>query len=268
MRFGLRVVLLLLLVAAGASLLTYQPGLEAEYFALGEPWQGTVFSTKVGAPRLESASQVGEALMTKVVFSIRWTGWWAVTQAGEHQFALDADDGGYLRIDDDLLIDTRGIFGERRETGRKTLEPGFHAVEIGLYQTYGQSRLAVHWAAPGSTGESAVPLPLDDLYAGRPLVLRKTLRRALADWPPPHRRLLGAILLVAAVLLVRGFAASFERPTAWLRARLPTLDARGLRAALLLALFAFAFLATLPFTGTVRGGDDTAYLHTAAFNTK
>ena len=265
---GLRLVLLLLLAAAGALLLTDQPGLQAEYFALGPPWEGKPFNTEVGQPGLRSASDVSDALRTKVVFSIRWSGWWAARQAGEHRFSLDADDGGYLRIDDELLVDTRGVFGERRETGDKALEPGFHAVEIGLFQNYGESRLAVHWVAPGSTRESAAPLPLADLYAGRPLVLRETLRRVLPDWPRAYRQLLGAVLLLAAVLLLRGFATRFEKPAAWLRARFQALDGGGLRAALLLALFAFAFFATFPFTGTVRGGDDTSYLHAAYFNDK
>jgi hypothetical protein len=265
---GFRVVLLLLLAAAGAVLVASRPGLKAEYFALGAPWEGRPFNTAVGEPRLESASQVGEALMTKVVFSIRWSGWWDVAQEGEHHFSLAADDGGYLRIDDELIVDTGGVFGERLEAGRKALEPGFHAVEIGLYQTLGESRLAVDWVAPGSTHESAAPLPRVDLYSGRPLVLRKILRRTLAAWQRPYRQFLGVILLLAAVLLLRGFAARFEGPAAGLRTRLGVLDGRRFRAGLLLGLFVLAFFAIFPFTGTVFGGDDSAYLNAASFNVK
>ncbi len=90
----------------------------------------------------------------------------------------------------------------------------------------------------------------------------------MPTWPTTYRQLLGAMLLLAAVLLLRGFATSVEKPAAWLRARFQAFDGRGLRAALLLALFAFAFFAVLPFTGTVRGGDDTSYLHAANFNDK
>jgi len=88
----------------------------------------------------------------------------------------------------------------------------------------------------------------------------------LPSWPRTYRQLLGAILLLAAVLLLRGFATRVEKPAAWLRARFQAFDGRGLWAALLLALFALAFFAVLPFTGTVRGGDDTSYLHAATFN--
>ncbi|MEE8367730.1 MAG: PA14 domain-containing protein, partial [Thermoanaerobaculia bacterium] len=261
---GLRLVLLLLLAIAGALLVTDRPGLRAEYFALGTPWEGRPLYSTVGEPRLETASQIRQVLMTEVGFSVRWSGWWAVAGEGEHRFSLDADDGGYLRIDDELIVDSRGVFGERRKAGRKALEAGFHAVEIGLYQTLGESRLAVRWVAPGSMDESAAPLPLGDLYARRPLTLRETLRSALSFWPRTYRQLLGAALLLAAVLMVRGFAMLLEAPTAWLRA----LNGRGLHAALLLGLFALAFFASFPFTGTVRGGDDTAYLSAANFGNK
>lgn len=264
-RRGFGLALFLILAVTGALLITDRPGLRAEYFALGQPWEGKPFHTAVSQPGLASAGDVGDVLSTKVVFSIRWSGWWAVEPAGGHRFSLDADDAGYLRVDGELVVDTEGVFGERQETGSKVLEPGFHAVEIGLHQRYGESRLAVHWAAPGTSGEPVGSLPLADLYAGRPLMAREALREALPAWPRPFRQLLGVVLLLAAVLLSRGFASTVEAPAAWLRDRYRALDGRGPRAALLLALFAFAFLASLPFTGTVWGGDDTSYLHAAGF---
>jgi hypothetical protein len=256
------------LVAVGATLVTYAPGLEGEYFAFSGPWEGRPFGTRVEAPGLASASGVNGILLTKVVFSIRWTGWWHVGEAGEHRFALDADDGGYLRIGSDLLVDTGGVFGEPRLSGTARLEPGFHPVETGLYQTHGESRLAIHWAGPGTPDESAVSLPVDALYAGRPLGLRRALRWALADWSPAYRRLLGAVLLISALLLAPAIADRMGRLPGRLRVRLPAVDKRRLRFAFLLVLFLFAFFATLPLTGTVRAGDDTAYLRTATFDTK
>ncbi len=265
LRIGLRVALMVLLAAGGALLTADRPGLHTEYFALGAPWEGKPFHTAVAEPQVESVSQIRETLMTEAIFSVRWRGWWAVAVGGEHRFVFEADDGGYLRIDDELVVRSRGGFSERRQTGRKALEPGFHRVEIGLFQIRAESRLAIDWIAPGTRVESAAPFPLADLYAGRPLGLRRALRGALAAWPQPYRRLLGAVLLLAAALLLRGFAAFFERPAAWLRARLRALDGRGLRAALLLGLFFLAFFASLPYTGAVRGGDDTAYLYAATF---
>ena len=265
---GLRLVLVLLLAAVGALLLTDQHGLRAEYFALGGPWEGKPLTTAVGEPRLEDVSQVGAVLNTIAVFSIRWSGWWEVAQKGEHRFLLDADDGGYLRIDDELVVDTSGAVGKRQEAGRKALAAGFHAVEIGLYQTDGDSRLALRWVAPRTADAAAACWPLVDLFAERPLLPRKILRRALAPWPRAYRQLLGAFLLLVALSLLHGLARRFERGVAWLRTWLRAIDGRGLRMALLLGLFVLAFLAAYPFTGAVRGGDDTSYLNTATFTSR
>ena len=48
-------------------------------------------------------TQIHEYLKTSVTFSIRWRGWWRVTEHGQHAFTLDADDGGYIRIDGDVV---------------------------------------------------------------------------------------------------------------------------------------------------------------------
>jgi len=145
-----RLALVLLLAAVGAVLLMDRDGLRAEYFALGAPWEGKPISTTVGEPHVEDVSQVAAVLSTNVVFSIRWSGWWDVAQEGKYRFLLDADDGGYLRIDDKLVVETSREVGRRKASGRKPLVPGFHRVEIGLYQTDRASRLAVQYAAPGS----------------------------------------------------------------------------------------------------------------------
>lgn len=267
-RDGLCCAVLLLLASCGALLLTDRPGLRAEYFALGAPWKGKPFGTAVGAPGLENASQVREHLATPVSFSIRWSGWWEVAQGGEHRFFLGADDGGYLRIDDQLIAEASAAAGERAASGRIALSPGFHKVEAGLFQGSGDAWLGIHWVAPGSTEGPATSLPLADLYAQRPLALRKSLRRLLPDWPRTFRQLLGALLLLTGLSLLGGLAPRSGRGFARLRERLRALDRRGLNVALLLALFLFVLLAIFPYTGTVTGGDDTSYLDTATFDVK
>ena len=262
---GAWLALLVLLTAVGALLITDRPGLEAHYFALGAPWEGKPLYKTVGEPRLEHVSQVTDVLLTEVAFSIRWTGWWDVAQSGDHRLFLAADDGAYVRIDDELVVDTGGVFGEPIQRGRKALEPGFHAVEIGLYQRHSDSRLVIQWVAPGSE-EAAALLPAADLYSGRPLDLRKTLRQAFSSWSRPYRQLLGVVFLIAVVLLLRRFALRFEISRPWVRLRPGAFARPGPRAALLLGLFVLTFIASLPFTGPVRGGDDTAYLLTATFN--
>lgn len=265
---GLSLALLLLLIAAGVLLVTDRPGLRAECFALGAPWEGKPVATTVSQPRLDSVSEIRQVINTEVSFSVRWSGWWAVSQEGRHRFTLKADDGGYLRIDGDLIVDSRDAPAKGRWVGRKTLEPGFHKVEIGFFQRYGDSDLAIRWTAPGSPRPKPTALPHAELYSGRPLFLRQSFRRALASWPSVYVRLLGATVLITAFLMLQSLARPLGNSLARVRSGLNRVNARRLRVALLLGFFAVAFLAFLPFTGTIRGGDDTAYLHAATFNQK
>jgi hypothetical protein len=227
-----------------------------------------VFSRSIGEPRLDDVTAIREKLRTEVLFSVRWSGWWFVESAGDHQFSLDADDDGYLKVDGEVVVDTGGFFGERREGGARELDRGFHTVEVGLQQVYGAGRLALHWVPPGGAESAIAPLPVADLYPARPLGLRRALRWLLDAWPRALRRLLGAGLLVASLLLLGRSALRFERLRGWLRALRRELDGRRARAALLAALFVLTFLAVLPYTGSVQGGDDTAYLNAATFDVK
>ncbi len=266
-RFG-RWVPVVLLVALGWVLVIDRPGLRTEYFALGAPWEGRPVHTTVGEPGLEGTTDVSAVLVTDVVFSVRWSGWWSVADGGEHAFAMYADDGGFLRIDGEVLVDTRGLFGERRRQGRRVLARGFHAIEIGYYQTHGESRLAIDWQPAIAAGVAAGALPRGDLFARGPLMARRIVRRALAGVPEVHRRLLGVLLLLAAGLIVVRPGAV---PVAWgarFLERFSAISPGKRHAAFLLVLVAVAFLASFPFTGSVRGGDDTAYLNAAHFGEK
>jgi len=262
------------LALAGGLLIADRGGLRGEYRALGAPWQGEPYAVRVGVPQLatrvpEPESELGPAgvLVSPVLFSVRWSGWWRVDRGGEYRIAVDADDGAWVRVDGELVIDTEGRFGPAIEDRIVPLEEGFHALEIGYRQGDGASRLAV--------GVASVPLPPgplagDALFASRPLGPRAALRRALAGWSRPYRQLFGAGLLIAAVAWLaaatRGSRAAAGLARALARARELVLVRRRLSAALLAGLVVVAFLAALPFAGTVRGGDDAVYLSAATFD--
>jgi hypothetical protein len=263
-----------LLALAGGSLIADRGGLHGEYRALGAPWQGEPYAVRVGVPQLaprvpEPESELGpdDVLVSPVLTSVRWSGWWRVDRGGEVRFAVDADDGAWVRVDGELVIDTEGRFGPAIRDRTVEVEPGFRVLEIGYRQGDGESRLAVGVApVPLPPG----PLPADALYAGRPLAPRAALRRALAGWSRPYRQLLGAGLLIAAaawlVAAARGSRAAAGLARVLARVRELVLARRRLRAALLAGLTIVAFLAALPFAGTVRGGDDAVYLSAATFD--
>lgn len=249
------------LVALGVVLLRDRPGLRAEYFALDAPWEGRRLYATIGEPRLDTISEI---LATDVVFSVRWSGWWHVAKGGTSRFVVDADDGAYIRLDGDLVVDSRGVFGEPIGSGEKILERGFHRLEIGFYQTHGEAELDFLWWPPGAA--AAVSPARADLFARRPLGLHRTLRRSLHSWTRPYRQLLGAgLLLLAAGCLayrVRPLGKPFGRGAG----RVGPVTRGRLCLLLYLGLFLSAFAAGLSWAGTVRGGDDTAYLTAATFS--
>ncbi len=259
--------MILAISALGALLLCDKPGLRAEYFHLADPWTGNPVYTATKLPGLEEVEYIHEVLRTEVAFSVRWNGWWYVHEGGNHTLTLDANDRGYLAIDGETILDTKRPPRGRRKRAQVDLQPGFHAVEVGLAQAYGRSHLAIEWAAPGANSLAA--LPEVDLYSQRPLRLRRLARTSLASWSNTYRRLLGFGLLLIGVFLTSVF---FGRLLSEKFAITPVIRARfgsrPVRLALLLLLFIFSFLAIFPFTGTVRGGDDTAYLVAAKFSEK
>lgn len=266
-RDGLRVLAPLLLAILGVVLLVDRPGLTAEYRALGAPWEGRPYATTVSVPGPLPRSSLQELLSTEALFSVRWNGWWRVRRAGQHQFKLEAIDGAYLRIDGELVLNNAAGVGETRAAGRKLLTAGFHRVEAGLHRVDGEAAMTLGWVGPGATNV-ATNLPLADLYPGRPLLLRRLSRRILPRAPIVLRQLLGALLgllalsrLPAAIDVLRGRAGAFG-------AGLRAIDLRRLETPALLGLFALTFVMVFPFTGTVRGGDDTSYLATATFGAK
>ena len=267
-RAGVVVPAALLLVLVGGLLVVDREGLRGEYRALGAPWEGEPYAVRVSLPELAPAAPSpeaelapGDVLVSRVLFSVRWSGGWHVARGGEYRFSIEADDGAWLRLDGEPVLDSEGRFGEPVAARTVELAPGFHAIEIGFRQGDGASRLALRVAPPGRGAE---PLAAADLYPAGPRHLRAALRRALASWSRPWRQLLGAGLLLAAAAWLAAAARRSRwsgRPAAALaRWRQRVAASRRLRAALLLALVAAAFLAALPRTGTVRGGDDAVYL--------
>jgi len=256
----LAAVLAVILAGLGILLLADREGLRAEYFALGAPWTGRPATQAISEPRLAGTADIHEFLATEVVFSVRWSGWWEARESGARSFAVVADDGGYLRIDGKLRVDTRGVLDEPVSADGEALESGLHRIEVGLFQTVGEAQLAV--AVTGLDGTPR-PFALSDLYAGRPVLLRRALRRALAGWPFVLRRLLGAALVLSAGLFVGRILLTTGTAARWARGLRGATKRPGARPALLLALFLAVFFLVLPHTGTVRGGDDVAYLAVA-----
>lgn len=259
----------LLMGAMGALLLADRPGLRVEYFALTPSWDARPVFTAVGEPQLGRPEELSDILVSTEIFSVRWRGWIVVPEGGVLGLSLEAHRGAYLRVDDELVVDTRGVFGSPRGGRSPALEAGTHSIEIGLYNnTGGPSRLATYWTVSG--GEREV-VPAAVLWSRRPLPPQRLLRAHAGALPARYRLLLGALLALASAAALRHAGRAFEPRIPGLRTRLrSTLDAPGARSALsglfLVALFAATWLAVMPHTAGTFAADDAQYLYAATFD--
>ncbi len=112
-------------------------------------------------------------------FSILWRGKIAIPESGVYTFGTRSDDGSYVYINGELVVDNGGSHGAEDRSGTIQLDQGFHDIEV-RYSELGGSREMQLWWQPPNQGRAVVdtaylfPLEGDALPAG------------LAMPPPPQ----------------------------------------------------------------------------------
>lgn len=89
-------------------------------------------------------------------FSIRWTGLIRIENAGKYRFSLDSDDGSWLFIDGQMIIDNGGDHAPVRLSRDANLSAGYHQIELKYYDAMGGSMLRFYWTPPNGR-EQIVP---------------------------------------------------------------------------------------------------------------
>lgn len=147
-----RAVVVALAVAGTAAIaraaLRVPHGLTAEYFTtterVGQP-SFTAIDPTISAEQL--ALQWGNALPDS--FSVRWTGFLIVPDAGFYQIATTSDDGSWLQVDGRLLVDNGGRHGAVTRSERTWLDRGPHFILLEYLQAGGLYDIALQWARDG-----------------------------------------------------------------------------------------------------------------------
>ncbi|MBM4428887.1 MAG: hypothetical protein FJ026_00880 [Chloroflexi bacterium] len=89
-------------------------------------------------------------------FSIQWEGRIYAPTTGTYVFATNSDDGSWLYIDGQLVVDNGGHHGDRYVEGRITLKEGFHDIVLRYFQDGGGRKIELWWIVPGR-GKEQVP---------------------------------------------------------------------------------------------------------------
>jgi fibro-slime domain-containing protein len=95
------------------------------------------------------------------VFSVSWHGEIQVAQPGSYRFLTTSDDGSWVYIDEQLVVDNGGRHDARLVEGWIELSEGRHGIEVRYFHADGSKGIHLLWAR---LGEAAIIIPSSVLY--------------------------------------------------------------------------------------------------------
>ena len=78
-------------------------------------------------------------------FSVKWVGYLYVPGEGDYIFYLTSDDGSWLYIDGQLVINNGGLHGPKEESATVHLTKGYHQIEVKMFEHYGGAVIRLEW---------------------------------------------------------------------------------------------------------------------------
>ncbi|MBD3306894.1 sulfatase-like hydrolase/transferase [candidate division KSB3 bacterium] len=157
------VVLVLVSVVVYAVLTVCRPesaGLQGRYYANtewgGEP-EAVALDTSLSTQTLEEI----RAQLPENAFSVEWSGFLHIPETGVYSFSLNSDDGSWLFLDENLVVDNGGPHGVQEAEGKIHLLEGLHQIRVRYFQVGGILALQVGWAREPF---ARIPLTSDYLF--------------------------------------------------------------------------------------------------------
>ena len=140
-----------------------KPGLKAKYFKKINP-VGKPNITKIQNPfdfHYDNEDEKKAGLNITSPFSIIWEGLIEIERTGQYLFTTESDDGSWIFIDDQLVVNNGGTHGIKYESNTIKLDQGFHRIKIKYFDSAWGAIMKVRWAPPG---EEEGPIPANLLW--------------------------------------------------------------------------------------------------------
>ncbi len=128
-------------------------------------------------------------------YSVEWSGFLVIDEAGTYEFSTLSDDGSELEVADRIVVSNGGLHGPQEARGSIALDAGVHPFKLRYEQAGGGFTLAVRYARAGGP---LVDIPASRLLPDAMSYTEYRLRRAiplggavlavlLVDCRPPSR---------------------------------------------------------------------------------
>jgi PA14 domain len=130
-------------------------GLNATFFSDAN-WSGQIVHTMVDHHVSTDTAFVPWRGSPPDTFSAAWSGAFVVTRDGTYTFATASDDGSWLYVDRELVVDNGGFHSTQLAKGSIHLTRGVHAIFVKYFQQGGGFDLRIMWARDGG---GLQPLP-------------------------------------------------------------------------------------------------------------
>ena len=82
----------------------------------------------------------------------RWTGLVKVEHTGDYTFTSNSDDGSFVYIDGNLVVNNGGLHAPQTRSGTVALGPGFHSIRVDFFENSGGAVCVVKYSGPDTNG--------------------------------------------------------------------------------------------------------------------
>jgi 4-amino-4-deoxy-L-arabinose transferase-like glycosyltransferase len=149
---------------------------------LGYYRQGTTWDGEPMVVQLDPFIAPNDVLRSP--YSIEWLGKIYIPSSGSYVFGTISDDGSYLYLDGQLVVDNGGHHGDVYREGIIQLEEGFHDIRLQYFQDGGGRKIELYWTPPGNL---KTQVPAEQLFPpGAELTIPPPLPTPVpAPTPPP-----------------------------------------------------------------------------------
>lgn len=164
-------------------------------------FKGNPYSTTIDPAIDFTSDDPDDPVFDRHRFSVEWTGTIVLPQTGRYLFATESDDGSWLEIDGETVVDNGGVHGKRKREGVRILPAGAHAIRVRYFQAGAGGMIRIFWMPCRRGVLESIPPTV--LFPDTPDRVRSGQAHAIPPRDLPAVIILGGALLLACLLWAR-----------------------------------------------------------------